>query len=150
LSIELFGPPAPPDSVEVLLGPPLPEAFVEPERELRHLWLEPDFDLDAARQEAQVLKALMERLGAVNLDAVRELEDEEARFGTLEQDVADLTEARKSLMEALRQMETESRQMFERTFEQARQNFQLIFRKLFQGGRADMYLAQEEDALDAG
>ena len=53
-------------------------------------------------------------------------------------------------MEALRKMETESRAMFKETFESARKHFKVLFRKLFQGGHADMYLRDDEDALDAG
>ena len=40
--------------------------------------------------------------------------------------------------------------MFEVTFDKARENFQTIFRKLFQGGRADMFLTEGEDALEGG
>ena len=147
---QLEGPPAPFGSVEQLEGPPLPAALVKPELELRRRWLDPEFELDTARRDVQVLDSQVERLGAVNVDAVRELEEEEQKLGTLEHDYSDLTDARKSLMEALRRMEVESRQLFEQTFEAARENFRQIFRKLFQGGRADMFLVEGEDALEAG
>ncbi len=150
LPFQFEGPPVPDELVEQLAGPPLPHALLAPELELLRLWEEPDFDPEAVRREVQVLDAQLERLGAVNVEAVRELEDEERQLGTLEHDYVDLTEARKSLMEALRRMETESRALFEQTFEAARENFRQIFRKLFQGGRADMYLVEGEDALEAG
>ncbi|MFO1052146.1 MAG: chromosome segregation protein SMC [Planctomycetota bacterium] len=150
VDVELAGPPAPVGTVDVLEGPVLPVASVAPEVGMRRLWVGAEFDVEAARREVQVIEAQIERLGAVNVDAVRELEEEERKLGTLEQDYADLTEARKSLMEALRRMETESRALFGQTFEAARENFRQIFRKLFQGGRADMYLVEGEDALEAG
>ena len=89
-------------------------------------------------------------LGSVNLEAVEELSDEESGFLQTEQEVKDLSEARTSLIEAIRRMEEESRTLFERTFTLARANFQDIFRKLFQGGKADMYLTEGEDSLDGG
>ncbi|MGE0141707.1 MAG: chromosome segregation protein SMC [Planctomycetota bacterium] len=150
LDVDLPGPHAGPDLVERLAGPPVPLAFVAAELELQRLWLLPDFDVDAARREVAGLDGQIERLGAVNVDAVKELEEEEQKLGTLEQDYVDLTEARKSLMEALRRMEAESRTLFERTFEAARENFRQIFRKLFQGGRADMFLTEGEDMLEGG
>lgn len=150
LPFEFEGPPARDGAVEQLYGPPLPHVLIAPELELTRLWEDPAFDGEAARREVQVLDAQLERLGAVNVDAVRELEEEEQKLGTLEQDYGDLTEARKSLMEALRRMEVESRALFEQTFEAARENFRQIFRKLFQGGRADMFLVEGEDALEAG
>ena len=43
-----------------------------------------------------------------------------------------------------------SREKFEQTFEEIRTNFQVIFRKLFGGGKADILLEEAEDILDAG
>lgn len=145
------GPIAPPGVVEQLQGPPLPPAVVAAWTALPRLWLEPDFDVDAARREVSSLQSQKERLGAVNLDAVAELAAEEGQFSTLETEVRDLKEARRALMEALKRLEAESRTLFEQTFHEARKNFQELFRKLFQGGKADMFLSNtEEDLLEAG
>ena len=150
MPFELAGPPAPTDSVLCLEGPPLPPAMLEAELGLQRLWEGDDFDLDAVRKEVQVIQSQIDRLGSIHVDAVRELEEEEQKLGTLEHDFEDLTESRKALMEALRKMEAESRALFEKTFEQARDNFRMIFRKLFQGGRADMFLTESDDALESG
>lgn len=147
---ELQGPPAPPGLVEELQGPPLPAAAAEAFYGMRRLWLEADFDPEAAHKEVQVLQSQRDRLGAVNLDAVEELASEEGQFTTLEREVTDLKEARRALMETLRKLEAESKLLFETTFEQARKNFQELFRKLFQGGKANMTLVQAEDLLEAG
>ena len=136
--------------VEQLQGPPLPPDLVAGWYGLQRLWEQSDFDAEAARKEVQVLQSQKERLGAVNLDAVTELEAEEGQFTSLEQEVGDLKEARRSLMETLRKLEAESKALFEQTFHEARKNFQEIFRKLFQGGKADMFLSNMEDLLEAG
>lgn len=147
----LYGPAAPPGAVEQLQGPPLPPEVVRGWHSLQRLWLVPEFDVAEARKQVQVLQGQKERLGAVHLDAVAELEAEEGQFGTLEQEVADLKEARRALMETLRKLEGESKTLFEQTFQEARKNFQELFRKLFQGGKADMFLSNtEEDLLEAG
>ncbi|MEY4674937.1 MAG: Chromosome partition protein Smc [Planctomycetota bacterium] len=137
-------------TVEELQGPSLPPGRVSEWTELKRLWEDETFDLTEARKEVQVLQSQKDRLGAVNLDAVKELEDEEGQFSTLEQEVADLKEARKALMETLRKLEAESKTLFEQTFAEARKNFQEIFRKLFQGGKADMHLTTIEDSMEAG
>ena len=147
----LHGPTAPADVVSFLHGPPLPPAVVEQWWNLRRLWLEDDFDAQQARKEVQVLQSQKDRLGAVNVDAVQELDEEEGNFSQLEQEVEDLKESRKTLMETLKRLETESKSLFEETFHEARKNFQEIFRKLFQGGKADMFLSNmEDDMLEAG
>ncbi|MEC7726317.1 MAG: hypothetical protein VYD05_12425, partial [Planctomycetota bacterium] len=147
----LHGPVAPGGSVTFLQGPPLPPAVVEQWFQLRRLWLEDDFDAAKARKEVQVLQSQKDRLGAVNVDAVQELDEEEGNFSQLEQEVEDLKESRKTLMETLKRLEAESKTLFEDTFQEARKNFQEIFRKLFQGGKADMFLSNmEDDMLEAG
>ncbi len=147
---ELPGPPAPEGVVAVLEGPPLPPEVVQAQLELNRLWEQDGFDQGEARRQAEVLQSKVDRLGHVNLDAVRELDEMESSYEFLQQEVADLKDSRRSLMETLRRLETESRALFETTFEEARKNFQSIFRKLFQGGKADMYLTEGEDALEAG
>jgi chromosome segregation protein len=145
------GPVAPLSLCEQLQGPPLPPDVVQAWEGLQRLWEQESFDQEGARKEAQQLQSQKERLGAVNLDAVKELDQEEGQFSTLEVEVADLKEARRSLMETLKKLEAESKTLFERTFHEARKNFQDIFRKLFQGGKADMFLSNtEEDLLEAG
>ncbi|MBM3974104.1 MAG: chromosome segregation protein SMC [Planctomycetes bacterium] len=145
------GPIAPLELCEQLQGPPLPPEVVQAWHGLQRLWERDAFDQDGARKDVQRLQSQKERLGAVNLDAVKELDQEEGQFSTLEVEVADLKEARRSLMETLKKLEAESKTLFERTFHEARKNFQEIFRKLFQGGKADMFLSHNvEDMLEAG
>lgn len=147
---DVTGPPCPEGLVECLLGPPLPPSVVEHHYGMIRLWEQDGFDPVEARREVQVLQSQKDRLGAVNLDAVAELAQEEGQMGTLEQEVTDLKEARRALMETLRKLEEESKTLFEQTFAEARKNFQDIFRKLFQGGKADMFLHQTDDLLEAG
>ncbi len=145
------GPVAPIGVVEYLQGPPLAPDFVAQWFGLKRLWLEEDFDATTSRKEVQVLQSQKDRLGSVNLDAVEELDEEEGNFSHLEREVADIKEARKTLMETLRRLEAESKTLFEDTFHEARKNFQDIFRKLFQGGKADMFLSNtDDDMLEAG
>ncbi|MEO6596055.1 MAG: chromosome segregation protein SMC, partial [Planctomycetota bacterium] len=118
------GPVAPFGVVDQLQGPPLPPAFVQAWYGLERLWLQETFDIGEARKEVQVLQSQKDRLGAVNVDAVKELDAEEGQFSTLEHEVQDLKEARRSLMETLRKLEAESKLLFEHTFHEARKNFQ--------------------------
>jgi chromosome segregation protein len=151
LSLEPQLPAAPAELLpEQLLGPPLPPEQFADERALQRLWLQADFAADDARQKADALDGQLARLGPVNVAAERELVEEEEGFERLEAQVEDLTEARAALLETMRRLEEESRALFERTFEAARKNFHEIFRKLFQGGRADMTLVAGEDMLEAG
>jgi len=112
----------------------------------------PETDWDALRREAAQLKAKVDRIGNVNVDAIREQESLETRLQFLTDQKEDLERARRHEREIIRELSRKSRERFRETFEQIRQSFQALFRKLFGGGTADLLLLEEEDQdiLEAG
>jgi chromosome segregation protein len=117
---------------------------------------EPEAELarSAAMQELEdrvsELKAILEKLGPVNTEAVDELAEVEGRLGFLETQSEDLANSRKTLMDTIEKIDEESRRLFEDTFTIVRENFRNIFRQLFGGGKADVVLEEGVDVLDAG
>ncbi|NLW51570.1 MAG: chromosome segregation protein SMC [Candidatus Brocadiaceae bacterium] len=108
-------------------------------------------DWPQVRAEAARLKATVDRIGNVNVAAIREQEELEIRAQFLSDQKDDLEKARRHEREIIRQLNAKSRERFREVFEQVRQNFQALFRKLFGGGTADLILEQqEEDVLEAG
>ncbi|MCI0586882.1 MAG: chromosome segregation protein SMC [Planctomycetes bacterium] len=112
----------------------------------------PDPAFDAPRVESEIgeARAKIERFGPVNLEAVRELEEAEARHGELSAQKADLEAARTSLREGVRRLDVESRERFEETFKAVQENFSTVFRQLFRGGKAEVSLEEGVDLLEAG
>jgi len=111
----------------------------------------PATDWDAVQAEAARLKALIDRIGTVNVDAIRQQEELEIRRQFLTDQKDDLEKARRREREIIRELNKKSRERFAETFQQARQNFQGLFRKLFGGGSADLVLQDDEDdILEAG
>jgi len=108
--------------------------------------------VDWERLEAQIseLKGKIARLGNVNLDAIAEQEQLEARLVFLTSQREDLLTARKRLEELIERLDNESEKRFVETFEAVRANFQELFRKLFGGGKADIVLDNPDDVLDSG
>src|SRR5690606_29146222 len=62
----------------------------------------------------------------------------------------DLTNAKTELMEVLNRINTQTREMFVTTFNQIRENFQVLFTEIFGGGKADLHLADDGDVLESG
>jgi len=62
----------------------------------------------------------------------------------------DLVKAQGALAGLIDRINHESRQRFVTTFDAVRGHFQELFRKLFGGGKADVFLEGEEDVLEAG
>ncbi len=112
-----------------------------------HLRQAPD---DALKSRIHELAQLIERMGSVNLDAMREHEEAEKRYAFYTEQKADLDKALADLTRAIQQMNKESKKLFEETFEQVNLKFQEIFPRMFRGGRASLRLTNPEDMLETG
>lgn len=107
-------------------------------------------DLGQAEQEIGELRRKLERLGSVNLEALTELRELEARHDELKTQHVDLCDARNKLQTIIDQINTDSRRLFGETLEAVRTRFQELFRKLFGGGMADIVLEDPNDILETG
>jgi len=97
-----------------------------------------------------MLRQKINNIGAVNMDALEELDELETRFGTLSGQYQDLAEAKESLEKIIQRINKDSRRMFEETLEAVRENFKILYRKSFGGGHADLILEEGVDPLEAG
>ncbi len=113
-------------------------------------WQAEQVDWDAVAEEIRELQAKIERLGAVNLDAIDEQEALGQRTAFLRKQNDDLVKARETLGGLIDRINHESRQRFITTFDAVRGHFQELFRKLFGGGKADVFLEDDADVLEAG
>lgn len=113
-------------------------------------WQPEDVDWDAVAEEIRELSGKVDRLGTVNLEAIEEQEALEARAEFLRKQNEDLGAARDALGSLIERINHESRQRFMATFEAVRGHFQELFRKLFGGGKADVFLEDAEDVLESG
>lgn len=112
-----------------------------------------DLDLPALRRELAGSEKELSSLGPVNLAAIDELKEVEARHDFLEQNLDDLTAAKEKIAGIIDTINDTSRKLFKRTYRSVRAGFQDLFRKLFGGGKADMVLQYDEqnnDILEAG
>lgn len=91
----------------------------------------------------------IQRLGPINLAAIEEFAQAAERQHYLDAQQADLLEALKTLEEAIRKMDRETRTRFRETFDQINVGLQELFPRLFGGGQSCLALTGE-DALDAG
>lgn len=113
-----------------------------------------DDQLIATRDEVEAeiaeLRRKINHIGSVNLDALAELEELEARHHNLSAQHQDLTQAKSSLETIIGRINADSRRLLSETFETVRGHFQELFQKLFGGGHADLLLEKDVDILDSG
>ncbi len=91
----------------------------------------------------------IQSLGAVNLAALDELASARERKQFLDAQSADLNEAMNTLEDAIRKIDTETRELLSSTFETENRQFGEMFPRLFGGGNAKLMMTGEE-ILDAG
>jgi chromosome segregation protein len=108
------------------------------------------FDRGAIEHEISELRNQINSIGAVNLEALDELESLEARFEHLSQQYRDLVDAKTSLERIVQRINVDSRRLFEATLQTVRGHFQDLFRQLFGGGEADIMADESEDVLECG
>jgi chromosome segregation protein len=95
------------------------------------------------------LERRIQRLGAINLAAIDEFQEQSERKKYLDAQFADLTEALETLENAIRKIDRETRTRFQETFDKANQGLGRLFPRLFGGGHA--YLEMDgEDVLESG
>jgi chromosome segregation protein len=105
--------------------------------------------LEPLMAELRQLAHDIDRLGAINMLAMEEYEEEKERLDFLEAQRADLAQARDDLQTAIREINRTAKQLFNDTFEQIRDNFRTTFQTLFEGGQCDVWLADPDDPLES-
>ena len=89
------------------------------------------------------------RLGAINLAAIEEYDQQAERRNYLEAQHAELTEALETLERAIRRIDQETRVRFKATFEEVDAGLQTLFPRVFGGGTAWLTLTGD-DLLETG
>ncbi|HTW95578.1 MAG TPA: chromosome segregation protein SMC [Tepidisphaeraceae bacterium] len=97
-------------------------------------------DWEAIGAEIRELREKIHRLGNVNVEAIGEQSELEGRQQFLAAQIADLSNSRQQLQALIEEINQESSLRFEQTFNAVREHFQVMFRKLFGGGKADIFL----------
>ncbi|HTJ83799.1 MAG TPA: chromosome segregation protein SMC, partial [Polyangiaceae bacterium] len=107
--------------------------------------------VDAAhRARISELGELLDRMGPVNLDAVREHAEAEERYTYYSGQKADLEAAIADLEQAIMQMNKETKRLFKEAYDGINARFKQLFPKMFRGGQAELRMTNPEDLLETG
>ncbi|NDF44180.1 MAG: chromosome segregation protein SMC, partial [Betaproteobacteria bacterium] len=105
--------------------------------------------LTGLQSEIDRLHREIAALGAVNLAALDELASARERKTFLDSQTADLTDAMNTLEDAIRKIDSETRELLGGTFKTVNEHFGKMFPELFGGGNARLVMTGEE-ILDSG
>jgi chromosome segregation protein len=104
----------------------------------------------SAEEAIARLREKIDRLGPVNMMAIEQFDELEARHVFLAAQRHDLTESIAQTREAIARIDETTRQRFSEAFAAINRNFQEMFSTLFGGGRAGLTLLDENDPLESG
>jgi chromosome segregation protein len=96
------------------------------------------------------LKKKIERLGPVNMMAIEQFDELEARHTFLTTQRTDLLDSIAQTGEAIRRIDKTTRERFEEAFHIINQHFETTFTTLFGGGRAGLVLIDQENDPESG
>ncbi|MCV3762742.1 chromosome segregation protein SMC [Companilactobacillus farciminis] len=109
-----------------------------------------DYDSEALKKEARLLKMGIEELGTVNLSAIDDYDKVKDRYEFLTQQQNDLLQARSQLLDTMSEMDKEVTTRFKKTFDEVSEAFEKIFPEMFAGGRAKLILTEPDNLLESG
>ena len=108
-------------------------------------------DVDQLEAELKLVKLHLARLGAVNMTAIEEYEQVQAKLSALTEQMTDLQASIETLEQAIATIDEDSRSRLVKTFDEVNQAFSELFPKLFQGGEASLsWLDPQQDPLEGG
>jgi chromosome segregation protein len=107
-------------------------------------------DPEVVQTRIQEIKDKLAGMGSVNLVAMEEYQELQQRHEFLTKQLDDLKESRESLQRLITKINQESRTRFAETFAQVQERFREVFRRLFNGGDAELVLVDENDLLETG
>ncbi len=127
------------------------QLFSETDYELEELEKEisDDATIKDHQQQLEHVKGKIQRLGAINLAAIDEFEQESLRKTYLDQQNDDLMEALDILETAIAKIDKDTRGLFKDTFDKVNSRISDMFPRLFGGGKAYLEMT-DSDLLTTG
>ncbi len=102
-----------------------------------------DFDNEAGKARISELKAAIQRMGHVNVNAIQELEDTQKRYDDYANQYNDVKKAEEDLKTSLKVLTAEIETKFNDGMAKINENFKQVFRELFNGGNARLYVEND-------
>ncbi|MBQ2690211.1 MAG: AAA family ATPase, partial [Solobacterium sp.] len=109
-----------------------------------------DTDIDEAKEEVQQLRADIQRLGNVNMNAPEEYAEVNERYEFYKAQIAELSASRDKLLAAIDDMDKVMTKQFRSMFDRINTEFNRIFVSLYGGGKARLVLEDPGDILNTG
>lgn len=108
------------------------------------------FDIKTAMPEINRIKREIIKLGNINVNAIEDYKALLERHGDMYNQAKDLMQAEDDLKKIIKELADEMTARFKEEFDKINENFGIVFKELFGGGKARLELVESDDILEAG
>ena len=109
-----------------------------------------EVNMGEAKETVRLLRHKIDSLGNVNLQAIEDYQEVSTRYETLNNQRLDLISAQDSILKAIDEMDEIMVARFSETFEKINKEFNIVFRNLFGGGKAELRYSDPDNILETG
>ena len=103
-----------------------------------------------AQKQVNSLRNKIKDLGSINIDSIEEYKKTKERYDFMSEQRLDLENTASKLRKIIGDMTTTMQNQFKEKFELINKNFNEVFIELFNGGKAELILENEENILECG
>ena len=103
-----------------------------------------------AQKQVNSLRNKIKDLGSINIDSIEEYKKTKERYDFMSEQRLDLENTASKLRKIIGDMTTTMQNQFKEKFELINKNFNEVFTELFNGGKAELILENEENILECG
>lgn len=109
-----------------------------------------EVNMEEAKETVRILRHKIDALGNVNLQSIEDYEEVSTRYETLNSQRLDLIAAQDSILKAIDEMDEIMVSRFSETFDKINKEFNVVFRNLFGGGKAELKYSDPDNILETG
>lgn len=106
--------------------------------------------LTQAQKKINGLRNDIKELGPVNVASIEEYVKTKERFEFMSIQMNDMEQAREKLLRVINEMTSIMKKQFLEQFKLINENFNIVFKELFNGGRAGLIIADQDNILESG
>ena len=103
-----------------------------------------------AQKQVNSLRNKIKDLGSISIDSIEEYKKTKERYDFMSEQRLDLENTASKLRKIIGDMTTTMQNQFKEKFELINKNFNEVFTELFNGGKAELILENEENILECG
>jgi len=108
------------------------------------------FKAATAKRDISECKASIKSLGEVNVNSIEEYKNVSERYTLMTAQRDDLVASTEKIKGIIEELDEAMRKQFAERFKLIQEEFNIVFRELFGGGKGELELIEDEDMLEAG